>query len=168
MKKSTMSVRPAVEEDLDQIYQIEKRAYKHPWTKEQLLEEIDKKDSSFLVYTDDETDSVVAGYLVYRKEDNQIHILNVAVALDWRGLGMGKSLVQLAIKDAYRQQLERVFLEVREDNEAAIGLYTKCGFKIDRVQKGFYTNGDHAVHMSLKMSYGAPSEDTTSETVTYH
>ncbi len=38
------------------------------------------------------------------------------------------------------QSFKRLFLEVRENNEAAIRLYKKCSFKIIGRRKGYYNS----------------------------
>ena len=37
------------------------------------------------------------------------------------------------------KQLERILLEVRQDNVAAIALYKKMGFKVIHIRKDYYS-----------------------------
>ena len=146
---NTLSLRPATSDDIEAVLRIEKSSYKFPWSPGNFLEELRQPQSHFLVYTDDETDSIVAGYIVFWDLKDETHILNVAVALDWRGLGMGKKLVSQAINHAYREKHKRVFLEVRTSNNGAIALYESMGFIKDHVKKSFYSDGEDAQFMML-------------------
>jgi len=148
---TTFSLRPATIDDLDAILEIERLAYPLPWTRQQFVDEVENPRSHFLVYTDDETDTYVAGYIVFWDLEHETHILNVAVNLDWRGLGMGLKLVGAAINHSYRCNHDRVFLEVRASNSGAISLYQKVGFQVDHVKKSFYENKEDAVFMVLRV-----------------
>lgn len=143
------SLRPAVKEDLEEILNIEEKAYPRPWTYDQFKEEFEKPYCSFLALTDDETDNIIAGYIVFWQIFDEVHILNVTVALDWRGLGFGKRLIRHAIDEGLRKDSKRVILEVRKSNDAAVTLYQKLGFYIDHIKKSFYSDGEDAYFMVL-------------------
>lgn len=170
-ESTTISVRPATEDDVGAVHAIEKRCYKHPWSQAQFLEELSTKGSQFLVLTDDETDTLVAGYVVFRDLGTESHLLNVAVEHNWRGLGMGQRLVGFVINHAYRQGHDRVFLEVRTENLGAVGLYEKMGFRRITVRKSFYSDGADAFFMQLdleKASDPDQSDDKDQQISTLH
>jgi len=54
---------------------------------------------------------------------------NVAVHPDWRGRGIGRALVEAAVRQASEQGGIWVGLEVREDNSVARRLYDRMGFE---------------------------------------
>lgn len=146
------SLRPAAEEDLPAILKIEGQSYPLPWTEEAFRLELQKPFASFLVLTDDETDSKIAGYVVYWALFDETHVLNLAVNPDWRGLGFGQRLMRQVINESLRKELKRVFLEVRKSNEGAVTLYQKLGFFIDHVKKKFYEDGEDAYFMVLYLN----------------
>ncbi len=146
------SMRPATAEDLPLILEIEHRCYPAPcvpWTEEAFRGEIEKPFCHFLLLTDDETDSIVAGYIVYWLLFDECHLLNVAVHPDCRGQQLGMSLVRNAINAAVKKEVKRVFLEVRKSNTGAIALYQKLGFFVDHIKSGFYENGEDCYFMVL-------------------
>lgn len=57
--------------------------------------------------------------------------LGIGVLSDWRGKGVGQSLMKAALQKARKMGLTRVQLNVRENNHPAISLYEKLGFKIE-------------------------------------
>ena len=147
-----LSLRPATEDDLTAVLDIERRCYPAPcvaWTEEAFRGEIQKPFCHFLVLTDDETDSILVGYVVYWLLFDECHILNVAIHPDWRGQALGTLLVRNAINAAVKKEVKRVFLEVRKSNTGAISLYQKLGFFIDHIKTAFYENGDDCYFMVL-------------------
>lgn len=54
---------------------------------------------------------------------------NVVVHPDYRGMGIGRALVEAAILAVQRQESRWIGLEVRADNPVACGLYAQMGFE---------------------------------------
>ena len=62
----------------------------------------------------------------------------MAVDLSERRQGIGKALIKELLIIADQQKLNRIFLEVRMSNEAAIRLYEGVGFKKIDCRKNYY------------------------------
>ncbi|OHB59883.1 MAG: hypothetical protein A2173_12035 [Planctomycetes bacterium RBG_13_44_8b] len=56
--------------------------------------------------------------------------LSIVVALEGRGKGIAKQLVDTAFTECRKRGIERVKVLVAADNEAANKLYRKCGFQL--------------------------------------
>jgi [ribosomal protein S18]-alanine N-acetyltransferase len=143
------SIRPAAEDDIPKIVIIEKEVHVAPWTEEAFLAEMKKPFSKVWVMTDDETDERVAGYIAFWVVDKECRILNIAVPLPFRGLGVAKDLIRAMIREAIATGATHTELEVRKGNLAAIQLYQKLGFTIIQVRKNYYSNGEDAYIMEL-------------------
>jgi ribosomal-protein-alanine N-acetyltransferase len=165
-RPSPITPRPATDDDITAVLRIERASHSQPWTDAQFLDELKTPQSAFLVLTDDETDEIVSGFIIYRELLGETHILNVAVDPKERRRGWGKRLVQLAINDAYRRGDERVFLEVRVGNAAARALYAAMGFKEAGRRKGFYSNGEEAIFMELRLK--SAEDDPEPASNVYH
>ena len=77
------------------------------------------------------------------------HIVSIAVLPEYRRMGIGTELIIRALnslKNDYK--CRSVYLEVRVSNIGAINFYRRLGFKIDRVIKGYYKDGEDAYVMS--------------------
>ncbi len=152
MKTESFSLRPATTEDLSAILQIETQVYPNPWTEEHFRLELTKPYSHFLVFTDDETDSIVAGYLVAWVMFDECQILNIATGLNYRGLGLAKQMIQKVVSIVAKKEIKKVVLDVRKSNAAAIQLYQQMNFNITHVRKEFYSNGEDAYQMTLRLA----------------
>jgi [ribosomal protein S18]-alanine N-acetyltransferase len=65
-------------------------------------------------------------------------VLTIAVAADCWGRGIGSALLEALVGAARRRRCTEVFLEVREDNPRARGLYLRRGFAEIGVRRGYY------------------------------
>ncbi len=145
----TFSPRPASAGDLATVIEIERKSYPLPWSEESFRQEMEKPFARFLVLTDDDTDSVVAGYIVFWLMFEECHILNITVHPDWRGLKLGTRLMQQTVSEAIKRGAKRVFLEDRKSNKGAVAFYQSFDFYIDHVKKAFYTDGEDAYFMQI-------------------
>lgn len=90
----------------------------------------------------------LVGYLCHQEILDECHILNVAVHPDWRRRGIGVRLVTHLMQS--RPVIRDWFLEVRENNGPAIGLYEKLGFRVIGKRLRYYRNGEHALVMQRR------------------
>jgi ribosomal protein S18 acetylase RimI-like enzyme len=67
-------------------------------------------------------------------------IANVAVHPDYRRQGIGRALTLEGIRHARDAGVPSVWLQVREDNDAAVTLYTKLGFKEQARRTTWYSS----------------------------
>ena len=139
-----LSPRNACPEDLDSVLAIESASHPLPWSRGGFEKELSTPWSRFLVLTDDSTDSIIFGYIVYWLQTEGVSLLNITVAPEWRGAGLSRILMQLMIRETVREEIPRILLEVRESNCTAIRLYESCGFKKTHERKGFYADGESA------------------------
>lgn len=70
----------------------------------------------------------VAGFLVARELVGETEVLNFAVRADVRRRGIGSTLVGAAVEWSGGLGAERVMLEVRASNTAALRFYDRHGF----------------------------------------
>lgn len=147
--EGTFSLRPATTDDLPSILEIEKKVHVSPWGEENFKFELSKPYSHFLVMTDDETDNLVAAYIIYWVLFDECQILNIVVDLPFRGTGLAKRMIRQAAQTAIQKGIKKVSLEVRKTNLPAIQLYQSMKFVITHVRRGFYSNGEDAYQMIL-------------------
>ena len=132
---SDIIVRKMQPEDLLQVCKIERDNFSLPWSEKSFLESIQRDDTLFLVALNGEE---VAGYLGCYCVAGEGEITNVAVKSSYRRQGVGGKLLETLYEEAKALHTQEFFLEVRESNEAAIGLYSRQGFVKEGVRKNFY------------------------------
>ncbi len=73
-------------------------------------------------------EEAIAGFVIARCGDEEWEIENVVVDPELRRQGIGDRLIQEVLRQARERGVADIFLEVRESNVAARGLYAKWGF----------------------------------------
>jgi ribosomal-protein-alanine N-acetyltransferase len=91
-----------------------------------------------LVAAQDEN-AMLLGFLVARHVLQDWELENIVVAEKKRGRGIGTSLLTELVARAQMGDGATIFLEVRESNTAARGLYAKLGFKQTGCRKSYYS-----------------------------
>ena len=79
-----------------------------------------------------------AGFALARGAVDEAEILSLGVAPAARRAGFGRALVAALMARAAEQGARRLFLEVAEDNRAALGLYGAFGFSQVGRRPGYY------------------------------
>ena len=93
---------------------------------------------AFVVEERDQTGWNLRGFIVGRFADVECELENIVVDRRFRGHGYGLRLVESLIAAAGARNATRIFLEVRESNSAARGLYAKCGFEVTGHRPAYY------------------------------
>ncbi|MBT5072910.1 MAG: ribosomal protein S18-alanine N-acetyltransferase [Kordiimonadaceae bacterium] len=78
------------------------------------------------------------GFILVREILDEAEILTFCILPKWCNNGYATYLLEWIIKKLQLQSFKRLFLEVRENNDAAIKLYKKCTFKVIGRRKGYY------------------------------
>jgi ribosomal-protein-alanine acetyltransferase len=84
------------------------------------------------------------GFLIGRQAGDEAEILNLAVETKSRRRGEGGALLEAAAKEFRARGVSRVFLEVRESNEAGVAFYGKHGFARVGRREGYYRDPEEA------------------------
>ncbi|MEJ2384708.1 MAG: ribosomal protein S18-alanine N-acetyltransferase [Xanthomonadales bacterium] len=124
--------------DLDRVIEIEHRAYPHPWTRGIFSDCLRVGYDCWCL----QVDGAVLGYCVLSHAAGETHLLNLCVAPDAQGQGLGATLLGHALRRSARQGSAEVFLEVRPSNGAAIALYRRYGFRPVGERPDYYAAGE--------------------------
>ena len=125
--------------DLGAVEEIEERSYPTPWSRSMFAGEIAKPSSLCLGAFDSES-GALAGYLIVSRYVDAWHVMNVAVAPDYRRHGIAKRLLNELFALTDEDGRRGYTLEVRVSNADAIRLYEQMGFQARGVRRGYYTD----------------------------
>lgn len=131
---------------LDQVLQIEGRAYNNPWSRAVFEAELVQGISrTYLVALDGKE---VVGYCGTLYITDEAHITNIAVDPSFQRNHIGTRLLSHVVRLAWERHIKGITLEVRVSNFGAQRLYQKFGFQPAGVRKGYYQDsGEDAIIM---------------------
>ena len=124
--------------DLSAIEGIEQRVYPTPWSRSMFAGELAKPSSVSLGAFDE--NGVLTGYLIVSRYVDAWHVMNIAVNLEVRRMGVASRLLEVLFELTAGDTRRGYTLEVRVSNRAAIALYERFGFTTSGVRRGYYTD----------------------------
>jgi [ribosomal protein S18]-alanine N-acetyltransferase len=134
--------------DCDALAQLARSAHSHPWSAGQYRGSMESGHDCWIFRTDA---GAIAACCVVSRVFDEVEVLDVAVAPEWRRRGVGASLLQ-QIFSSLPEDVARVLLEVRASNRAGRALYHKLGFSEDGRRKNYYPKADGSREDALLMS----------------
>jgi len=130
---------------LRDIYLIEVKSFPYPYPMEAFVSFLILFPRYFLVA---ECGGRVVGYVAgVRESDGSGHIMSIAVLPNYRGRGIGSALLK-ALEDAFIEDgVQRIYLEVSQNNREGLRLYRKFGYRMVGVKRRYYPDGSDAFVM---------------------
>jgi ribosomal-protein-alanine N-acetyltransferase len=139
-------------DDLPSVLEIERRSFAQPWSRGFFEKELGTPFARLVVAAEEGgVRPFIVGYTCRWRVTDEVHLLNVAVHPERRGLGHGRALVNAVIAEARQARARVVFLEVRAGNVVARRLYRQLGFRDLGVRRGYYGPGQDAIVMELRL-----------------
>ena len=147
-----ITIRKMQEKDTVYVSEIEQENFSQPWTQAAFLKAMEDNNYIYLVALDGEK---VVGYAGCVIACDECDITNIAVRIDYRRMGIANELLKQIIQLVSRDNVQRVFLEVRKSNIAAQNLYVGVGFEAVGVRKQFYSiPTEDAIIMKYELQNG--------------
>ena len=154
-------IRQAAEADLPDILRIERASFGSPWSEGMFRSEFGNRWSRILIAEIPGSDGrmAAAGFMVLWLLLDELHINNVAVMPDARRRGLGRAMMEAALRLAEAGEAALATLEVRRSNAPAIRLYESFGFSMAAVRKAYYEDGEDAFFMTRAFSESGGGPD---------
>jgi ribosomal-protein-alanine N-acetyltransferase len=145
----TLVVQKASIADLDTLHMIEQQCFtKEAWSKRQIAMFLEASDSVSLTIR---ANSKIVGFvigLVNQYDGMKIgHIVTIDVLPNNRRKGLGLALLRSIEQEFKSIGVKVSYLEVREDNLAAMRLYCKAGYVEFERLENYYSRGRHGVRL---------------------
>jgi [ribosomal protein S18]-alanine N-acetyltransferase len=151
-------------EHIEELYQLDKTLFKNNcWEKEEFVE-CSENDATKHYFTLNPIDKMkhptlisYAGYEIHPQISSFCEITVIGVAPQFHGKNLGKYTLVALLMDAYKNGVKIAQLHVKDDNQIAIELYKKVGFKITRMKENYYSEDESdssaAYVMEMRLNY---------------
>jgi ribosomal-protein-alanine N-acetyltransferase len=144
----TVTIEDASIRHLDKLYEIETECFeKEAFTRKQISQLLTEYNSiSLIAKVDDKIVAFAIGRAYVDRNALNGHILTLDVSPRHRREGVGQRLLKEIERIFKEKGAQACYLEVREGNAAALGLYLKFGYeKIGRL-RNYYGNA-HGIYL---------------------
>ena len=118
--------------DIPLILDIEARSHKTPWSKGNFESSVGHHVCIGLC-----CNARLCGYAIVSFVVGEAELLLLVIDKPLQGRGVGKRFLMLVLEYA-REKAQQIFLEVRQANKPAIGLYESVGFNQVGVRPNYY------------------------------
>jgi len=143
-----MEIRPMTVQDLGAVLDIEHGSFRDPWSEEMFAAELDGPLSHCHVI---DNNGDILGYTTCQIVLDEGHLMNIAVAPERRGEGLGRLLLEQLVGHCRKLGVTQLFLEVRKSNLVAIELYRSMGFEHLGIRRRYYSDQEDALVQRLAL-----------------
>lgn len=137
-------IRWMIRRDMPEVVAITEEGFEFPWYEEDFLHCLRQRNCVGMVAKCDER---IVGFMIYELNKTRIHVLNFAVALNYRRLGVGRQMISKLMGKLSSQRQTRVTLEVRERNLPAQLLFRANGFCAVSVLRNYYQDSPEDAYL---------------------
>jgi len=145
-------MRAMTQDDVDAVLAIEQAVQRFPWTRGNFA---DALNSGYLCCVDETEEGGIRGYAILMPVVDEAELLTIGVAQAEQRKGLGRAILAEMLSMARAKNMQRVFLEVRSSNVAAIALYRSAGFSQVGLRRGYYQNADGSEDALVMACVGA-------------
>lgn len=136
--------------DLDAVMEMEQANHPYPWSRGNFSDSLQYGYQARVLRS---ASNRLLGYFLMMYAVDEAHLLNITVAADLHGRGIGRWLLDQAGRQAREAGMQSMLLEVRPSNQRALHVYQRYGFVTIGLRKQYYpaaNNGrEDAVVMRL-------------------
>ena len=156
-----ITIKPAEPKNSQQLFNLHQTTL---WEPDNLLEDVDKWDYDLsaekanisshqkekLPYLTAWIGNQIVGYALIDageyKKNQHVGAVEIFIRPEFRGQGLGKKLISALLKATQKNKtIKRIELEVWSNNQPALKLYQKIGFKIEGIRKRAYKINHHYI-----------------------
>jgi ribosomal-protein-alanine N-acetyltransferase len=148
-------IRPLRSDKAEDCARLHAAGFAHPWSAEEVARLV-ADPSTLAAAALDPANGLLRGFALARLAADEAEILTIAVEAGWRGRGVGRALMAEMLRRAANAGARAMFLEVDEDNAAALALYRRLGFVKVGERPGYYRRKDGSRALAVVMRRGLP------------
>lgn len=129
--------------DVEALTALERLCYTHPWSSHHFRDELGSERAGAVLvlrapFAAGDPGRGIRAYCAFRLVFDELHVLNLAVAPEYRRQGHGRWLLELALRIGAGRGARRALLEARRSNEEALALYRTMGFEVVSIRRNYY------------------------------
>jgi len=128
-------IRPGNLGDITDVHALNERLLPEAWSLKALADAVEMGSELYVWRT---AAGMLAAYYLGQDIADETHLLQLVVDRPFQRQGLALALCRKLIDDKRQNGVQRIFLEMREGNHAALGLYERLGFDIAGRRAAYY------------------------------
>lgn len=155
-KKNSLKLhfRPMLLDDVPQVSTLDNEVFDDPWPENAFYYELNENINAICWVAetiDQNLNNLIIAFSIIWLILDEAHIGTLAVAPDYRDIGVGRKLLAKSLSDAFHVGARKAMLEVRVSNLTAQRLYLGFGFEVVGLRPNYYQdNKEDALLMTLE------------------
>ena len=137
-------IRWMIRRDMAEVLLIEDRSFEFSWSEEDFIRCLRQRNCIGMIAEHNER---VVGFMIYELHKTRLHILNFAVAPEFRRRGVGRQMIEKLLGKLSSQRRVRITLEVRETNLPAQLFFKTAGFRAVTVLRAYYEDSPEDAYL---------------------
>ena len=145
---NNITIKKLEKNDINKILQIEKSQNVTILKETVILDDMSNSNNTLYfgaIYND-----IIVGYIEITYVIDTIDILSIVTMKNYENVGVATLLLEYIFNFAKKNNVNKIFLEVRTSNTKAINLYEKNNFKLISKRKNYYTDTKEDALIYLK------------------
>lgn len=146
-----MIIKDVTNKDIEEISYLEGKIFGIDAFSMDLLKKLLKNKLLFIKLVN-ETEKILGFSISIEGSKNQANIINFLIIEEYQHQGLGSILLKRTLKEIKKKnKFKSIILNVKTDNDVAIHLYQKYGFKVIKIIDNYYESGASSNLMKLKL-----------------
>lgn len=144
-----MEIKQLAPSEIAVLYNLAQAAFGDylSWSKEELNSMLNQNHMKFYLALEE---GVSLGFIGFSHILDEIEIYMIGIKKSYQNRGYGSRLINLFLSHMWKEDIDKIYLEVRSLNKPAIALYKKSGFSQIGYRKNYYKQPiDDAVTMEI-------------------
>jgi ribosomal-protein-alanine N-acetyltransferase len=125
---------PLTAQNSEICFELHKQGQFSPWSRK-IFE--DCLTTPYFAYSLKKNEQLL-GYYIGMTVLDEVTLMDIVVSAEHQGKGLGKFLLQHLMDRCNQNNIQQIWLEVRESNAAAINLYDNAGFILVEQRVNYY------------------------------
>lgn len=143
-----IEIRDANIDDANKIKILEDETSGMPWSLDSIKYDIDKNENAIVIVANCYGEPI--GYADIWITNMEANLNNIATKIEYRRHKIATKLLTFLEACLKKENIEKLFLEVRKSNSAAIALYEKNGFIKIGIRKAYYLDNKEDAILMVK------------------
>lgn len=146
---ATFHIRKALPADLPALLRLEQASFTSDLLSRRRLRHWIGADNGILLVALEPGGALLGSCLVFTRRDSaRARLYSIATDAAARGRGIGSALLRAAEEQTRERGRTHMYLEVAENNQAALSLYLREGYMQTGFLPGFYEDGRNALRLT--------------------